>query len=420
MKTNVLMRHPAGAVICTLAAMAIMSCCSAGQESMKELSDRVMHTAKIQFSILDGHLHSDEYPRTYDDGQYVNSSLEWWCSGFFPGSLWYLYEYTSDEEIRTLAEKNTAKMSRLMDVYTDHDIGFQVNCSYGNAYRLTGNTEYLPMMEASAAKLARRFSPVVGCIRSWDHAWFNYPVIIDNMMNLEHLLNCSELFDCDSLRAIACRHADVTMENHFRPDGSSYHLVDYVPSTGRIDHKQTCQGFAHESAWSRGQAWGLYGYAMMFERTGEPRYLAHAEKVARFILPRLPEDGIPYWDFNAPGTPEAFPSDAPGHPQKYPWREGEKIQRDASAGAIMASGFITLSCLTSDKELSEQCKSAAERIIRTLASPMYFAQVDEQGGYLIKHCVGNIPGMSEIDVPLTYADYYFLESVVKYKRHFLR
>ncbi len=418
MKTNVLMRHPAGAVICTLAAMAIMSCCSAGQESMKELSDRVMHTAKIQFSILDGHLHSDEYPRTYDDGQYVNSSLEWWCSGFFPGSLWYLYEYTSDEEIRTLAEKNTAKMSRLMDVYTDHDIGFQVNCSYGNAYRLTGNTEYLPMMEASAAKLARRFSPVVGCIRSWDHDWFNYPVIIDNMMNLEHLLNCSEIFGCDSLKSIACRHADVTMLNHFRNDGSSYHLVDYNPQTGEIDHKQTCQGFAHESAWSRGQAWGLYGYTMMYQRTSAGCYLAHAEKIARFILPRIDDGVVPLWDFNAPGSPEALPCDAPGHPQDYIWHPGDKIQRDASAGAIMASAFVTLSVLTHDRKLAVQCKETAGKLIRALASAEYLADPGEQGGYLIKHCAGNIPGRSEVDVPLTYADYYFLEAIVKYNKFF--
>ena len=387
---------------------------------MEDLSDRVMQIATEQFAILDVHLRDDEFPRSYDDGQYLDSGLEWWCSGFFPGSLWYVYEYTSDDKVKELAHKHTVKMKSLVDVYTDHDIGFQANCSFGNAYRLTRSEEYLPVLEASAAKLAKRFNPVVGCIRSWDHAWFNYPVIIDNMMNLEHLLNCSELFHCDSLKHIACRHADVTMANHFRMDGSSYHLVDYVPSTGEIDHKQTCQGFADESAWSRGQAWGLYGYAMMYQRTAESRYLSHAEKIARFILPLLPQDGIPYWDFNAPGTPEALPADASGHPVEYSWRKGEKIQRDASAGAIMASGFITLSCLTSDNDLAGQCKDAAERIIRTLASPMYFAQIDEQGGYLIKHCVGNIPGKSEIDVPLTYADYYFLESIVKYKRYYLK
>ncbi|MGN1211956.1 MAG: glycoside hydrolase family 88 protein, partial [Candidatus Cryptobacteroides sp.] len=393
MKRIVSMLHPFGAALCTLVAISIMSCNgSAGQEDMKQLSDRVMQTAKVQFAILDNHLQPDEYPRTYEDGRYADTDLEWWCSGFFPGSLWYVYEYTSDESIRQLAEKNTAKMSRLMDVYTHHDLGFQVNCSYGNAYRLTGNPDYLPMMEASAAKLARRFSPVVGCIRSWDHGRYSYPVIVDNMMNLEHLLNCSELFSCDSLKTIACRHADVTMKNHFREDNSSYHLVDYNPSTGEIDHKQTCQGFAHESAWSRGQAWGLYGYTMMYERTSDVRYLAQAEKIARYILPRLYEDEdiVPYWDFNAPGTPEALPSDAPGHPQDYRWCPGEKIQRDASAGAIMASAFVTLSTLSSDRKLAAECKETAEKLIRTLASAEYLAEEGEQGGYLIKHCAGNI------------------------------
>ncbi|MCQ2114597.1 MAG: glycoside hydrolase family 88 protein [Bacteroidales bacterium] len=383
---------------------------------MAELTGRVMERASIQFAILDHHLQDGEFPRSYDDGRYIDSPEGWWCSGFFPGSLWYVYEATSDESVKEMALRQTHRLDNLVELYTDHDIGFQVNSSFGNAYRLTGDESLLPVIEAASAKLAKRFNPTVGCIRSWDHNWYNYPVIIDNMMNLELLLNASDLFACDSLAQIARTHADVTMKNHFRGDFSSYHLVDYLPLTGEIDHKQTVQGFAHESAWSRGQSWGLYGYTMMYEKTGDEKYLSQAENIARFLLPMMPEDGIPYWDFNAPGTPDASEDNAAGHPSKYFWREGEKIQRDASAGAIMASAFVALSALTKDSKLSSECRAMSEKAIRTLASPMYFAEVDEQGGFLIKHCVGNMQGLSEIDVPLTYADYYFLEAIVRFNR----
>lgn len=395
-------------------ALAVSSCCH--EETMSQLTDRVMERAVKQLSILDHHLGADEIARTYINGAYVDSDAEWWCSGFFPGSLWYVYEATGDQAIRELAVKNTHKLSDIVSLGTHHDIGFQVNSSYGNAYRLTGDESYLPVMEAASAKLAKRFNSTVGCIRSWDHNWYNYPVIIDNMMNLELLLTGSKLFDCDSLMQIACTHANTTIKNHFREDYSSYHLVDYIAETGEIDHKQTVQGFANESSWSRGQSWGLYGFAMIYDKTGIESYLTQAENIARYLLPLIPEDGVPYWDFNAPGTPNAMPADADGHPATYNWREGESIARDASAAAIMASGFVTLAASTRDKALAAECKKMAEKMIRALASPMYFAEVGEIGGYMIKHCVGNMQGLSEIDVPLTYADYYFLEAIVKYNR----
>lgn len=393
---------------------AFVSCCR--QESMDQLTKRVMDRAVEQFVILDSHLGEDEIARTFINGFHVDSDAEWWCSGFFPGSLWYVYEATGDETVKALAIKNTLKLSDIVSLPTHHDIGFQVNSSYGNAYRLTCDESYLPLMEAASAKLAKRFNPTVGCIRSWDHNWYNYPVIIDNMMNLELLLTGSELFGCDSLRQIACTHADNTIKNHFREDYSSYHLVDYIPETGEIDHKQTVQGYAHESSWSRGQSWGLYGFAMIYEKTGVDAYLAQAENIARYILPLIPEDGVPYWDFNAPGTPNAMDADAPGHPKAYAWKEGDRIHRDASAAAIMASAFVTLASCTKDKALAVECKAMAEKMIRALASPMYLSETGENGGYLIKHCVGNMQGLSEIDVPLTYADYYFLEAIVKFNR----
>lgn len=399
--------------ILLLVAGAMISSCNR-EENMSQLTDRVMERAKVQFAILDGHLSDNVFPRTFENGEYRDGSAQWWVSGFFPGSLWYVYEATSDDNIKALAEKNTLKLSNLVELKTDHDLGFQVNCSYGNAYRLTGDTSWLPVIEKASAKLAGRFNPTVGCIKSWDNNRFRYPVIVDNMMNLELLLLGSRLFSCDSLRNIALTHANTTMKNHFRENYTTYHIVDYIPETGEIDHKQTGQGFADESTWARGQAWAFYGYTMMYDKTGVKDYLSQAENIALYLLPRIPEDGVPYWDFNAPGTPEALPADAQGHPKKYDWKEGDSILRDASAGAIMASAFVTLSVCTEDKALSKKCLKMAEKMIRALASPEYLAEEGEIGGFLLKHSVGNVQGPSEIDVPLTYADYYFLEAIVKY------
>lgn len=373
--------------ICILAA--VTSC----QENLGKLTDRVMATAVSQFSDMDSRLGPDAYPKTFQDGQATDSPQGWWCSGFFPGSLWYVYEWTGSEQMKELAWKHTLRLSDLSDHYTDHDLGFQMNCSFGNALRLTGCEDCLPVLEKTAAKLAARFSPVVKCIRSWDNDSYTYPVIIDNMMNLEHLLNCAELFGCDSLREVACTHANTTLRNHFREDWSSYHLVDYNPEDGSIIRKQTKQGWNDESAWSRGQAWGLYGFTMMYERTGIDEYLDAAENIARYNLDKLPEDGVPYWDYDAPELDGV-------------------ILRDASAGAIMASAFAKLSKLSRDRGLASRCRKTAVRQVRTLAGREYLAEPGTNGGFLLKHGVGFMLAGSEVDVPLTYSDYYFLEALV--------
>ncbi len=395
----------------TLAAILCLGC---GQESMRGLSRRVMKLAVVQLEAMDARLGPEALPRSFQDGECIDTDMRWWASGFFPGSLWYVYEATGNEDIKALAEKNTQKLAKLCGTATDHDLGFQMNCSYGNAYRLTGNPDYLPILEESANKLAARFNPTVGCIKSWNDNRYRFPVIIDNMMNLEHLLNCAQLLGRDSYITVACTHANTTIKNHFRPDYSTYHLVDYNPRTGEVVRKQTVQGFADESAWSRGNAWGLYGFTMMYERTRIEKYLDQAQRIAAFLIPLLPEDGIPYWDFNAPGTPGALPADAPGHPADFAWKEGDPVLRDASAGAIMASALVTLASLTEDAELAKEYRNTAELQIRTLASEQYLAPAGENGNFLLMHSVGNIPAGSEIDVPLTYADYYFLEAIVKF------
>lgn len=376
-----------------LAAVLAVSC----QESMKQLSDRVFELAEYQFAKMDEQLTETTVPKSTRFGILVPSESKSWTSGFYPGSLWYTYLYTGNEEIKALAEKNTEKLYIETQVVRSHDIGFMVNCSYGNAYRITGDEKYREPFINAAHLLATRFNPTVGLTLSWNvtpkRKHWRYPVIIDNMMNLELLTKAHKLSGVDSLLNVALTHANTTMKNHFRPDYTTWHVVDYDPETGDIRMKVTHQGYADDSAWSRGQAWAVYGYTMMYREVSEPAYLAQAENIAKMLLERLPEDGIPYWDFDSPDAPDS--------------------QRDASAGAIMASAFIELSGYTADKQLSKALMKMAEKQIRTLASDEYLAQPDRNGYFLLKHSVGSYPSDTEVNVPLTYADYYFLEALLR-------
>lgn len=369
-----------------------------------EIPDKVFSLAKFQFSILEKGASEKTAPRTIQgQDEVVYSDIDWWCSGFFPGSLWLTYRYTGDTVMRDLALKHTEKLYPLIGRDTDHDIGFQIMSSYGNGYRLTGNDTLLPTIKAAARKLAERFSPATGTIRSWNGSRWNYPVIIDNMMNLELLMVGGRAISGDEgkqLRDIAVKHAKTTLKNHFREDWSTFHLVDYDPDDGHVIRKMTVQGYADTSKWARGQAWALYGYTMMarellFDQQEKDavEFRSAAEEIARMLLDRLPEDGIPFWDFDDPSIPEAL--------------------RDASAGAIMASAFAELSSLTEDNQLSKQCRDMAITQVKTLASPEYLAMPGANGGFLLKHSVGNIPGGTEVDVPVTYADYYFLEAILR-------
>ncbi len=386
-------------------------------DPVHEVADKVFELAKTQYTSMEAALEEGQYPRSINaEGGLRTSDLGWWCSGFYPGALWYVYEYTGDEAFRDIAWKHTRSLEALIDRYTDHDIGFQINCSFGNALRLTGDsTAVVPTYVAAARKLAARLNPATGVTRSWDwvrHDW-QYPVIIDNMMNLELLTTAARISGETDLADAANTHAQTTLKNHFRPDWTSYHLVDYDPVTGEVRSKRTVQGFSHESAWSRGQAWALYGYTMMYRETGLPEYLDAAENIADMIIGYLPEDGIPYWDFNSPGTPNAFDETAAGATQnKHAY--AEVVYRDASAGAVMASAFVELSTLTKDAEASARYLETARRQLMTFGSEEYLAQPGENAFFLIKHCVGNIPENGEIDVPLSYADYYFLEALVRY------
>lgn len=383
-------------LIIALLAMPIIA---QSKKSMAQITDEVMKVATTQCVNMAASLKDGQTPRTLDkSGKLVTRDIYWWCSGFYPGSMWYIYEYTKDENIKYLAEKYTHILSPLQHVTNDHDLGFQLCSSYGNGYRLTENTSYLDVMYNGAMSLSTRFNPYIGSLKSWDahihKGKWEFPVIIDNMMNLELLMWIANRYDNKYLRNVAVTHANTTMRNHFRADYSSYHLVDYDPNSGEVKKKQTVQGFADESRWARGQAWALYGFTMMYRMTGSKAYLRQAQNIAEMLIPLLPADGIPYWDFDSPEIPADL--------------------RDASAGAIIASALIELSAYTPGKQ--KLYLEVAEKQIRTLASPEYLAKSGENGNFILKHGVGHKPMKGEVDVPLTYADYYFLEALVRYSK----
>ena len=330
-------------------------------------------------------------PRTIENGNLKLVSSRDWTSGFFPGELWMLYEYTGKEEWKKEAQAYTANIEKEKTNGTTHDMGFKIYNSFGNGYRLTNDAHYKEVIIQAAKTLATRFNAKAGVLRSWDHheeEW-KYPVIIDNMMNLELLFEASKLSGDQSLYKIAVSHADATMKNHYRPDFSSYHVVDYDTLTGKVIKKNTHQGYADESAWARGQSWGLYGFTMCYRETKDKKYLDHAEKIANFLLtqPNMPKDLVPYWDFNAPNIPNAV--------------------RDASAAAIMASALYELSGYSNN---GKTYRATADKIMQSLTSS-YRSPVGENKGFILLHSTGHMPNKSEIDVPINYADYYYVEAL---------
>jgi unsaturated chondroitin disaccharide hydrolase len=355
-------------------------------------------SAADQYKFLMKNLPAEKFPKTYfpTTDKYEFSNSGWWCSGFYPGSLLYLYEQTKDTTLYNEAMRIMGTLKKEQFNTGTHDLGFMMYCSFGNANRLNPSPAYKEILVNSARSLSSRFDPVVGCIRSWNSRAGDYLVIIDNMMNLKLLYWATAATGDSSFYRIATIHANTTIKNHFRPDNSSYHVLNYDSATGNVKQKRTAQGAADESAWARGQAWGLYGYAETYRETKDKKFLDQANRIAQFMLshPNLPADKIPYWDFNAPGIPNAL--------------------RDVSAASIMASALIELSGYVKPKTGKKYFK-AAETILRNLSTSAYKAAPGTNGGFILQHSVGHLPNKTEVDVPLTYADYYFIEAMIRYR-----
>ena len=366
-----------------------VSGCSDGVKQAEK--NNLVNELGTQLKVLAADIPENEVPRSYPvDGKIRFVGSNDWTSGFPAGSFWMMYEFTKEDYWQIEATKNTVKLDGIQYLTNTHDLGFMAFCSYGNGYRLTGNEAYKDVIIQASESLISRFDSTAGCIRSWDFGSWQFPVIIDNMMNLEMLFWASKETNDPRFREVAVSHADKTMENHFREDWSSVHVVDYDTITGEVIRKETHQGYSDESAWARGQAWGLYGFTMTYRETDDPKYLKVAENIADYTLANLPDDMVPYWDYNAPDIPDA--------------------KRDVSAATITASALYELQGY-SDK--GDVYLEAANEIMESLTSEKYRAVDGSNAGFLLKHSVGNMPGGDEVDVAINYADYYYLEALIR-------
>lgn len=379
-------------VIANCVALSGQSLSSKKLEFLANSSAKQYHTLKTE---LNG---ANAFPRTYNknDQKLITSKSDWWCSGFYPGSLLYLYELTGDTLLLHEAERLFVPLAKEQFNTFTHDLGFMMYCSFGNAYRLNPTPEYKQILINSAKSLASRFNPTVGCIKSWDGKPEDFLVIIDNMMNLEMLFWATKETGDSTFAKIAITHANTTLSNHFRADYSSYHLLNYNVQTGVVEQRKTVQGYADESAWARGQAWALYGFTVMYRETGDLKYLEQANHIAGFILqhPRLPKDKVPYWDFDVPDIP--------------------RTPRDASAAAVICSALLELQQYV-PRTLSKSYLSAANTMLNSLSSDNYRIRQGQTGGFILDHSTGDYPKQSEVNVPLSYADYYYIEALKRMK-----
>ncbi len=371
---------------------AITSQMSVAFEAIDSVRTELTANGKLQSGINEQFI-----PRSIEaNGDFLLVGAADWTCGFFPGVLWYAYEYTHDEKWADAAKKYQAQIEDAKYLTNTHDLGFMIYCSFGNGYRLTGDEKFRETVITASDSLMTRYNPQIGLIRSWDFnadIW-NYPVIIDNMMNLEMLCKATEFTGDDKYKEAAISHADKTLANHFREDYSCFHVVDY-DSNGNARLHQTYQGYSDSSAWARGQGWALYGYTMMYRFTGLERYLEHANKVANYILSheRLPQDKVPYWDFDAPNIPNEL--------------------RDVSAGALIASALYELGGYNAER--GAEYYAVADTILATINN-RFLSKEGSNYGFVTFESVGSIPGGFEIGVPINYADYYYAEALMRKHR----
>lgn len=369
------------------------------QKNQGVIYDSILNNISEGYKSLIGFsTDSLKIPRSMEEnGVLRNVSSSDWCSGFYPGIWWMLYSHNKDSLFLAEAEKWTKIIEdEKNNIYT-HDLGFMIYNSFGLGYKETGKTYYKDVVVESAKSLAKRFDKKVGLIKSWDtpkgHKW-EYPVIIDNMMNLELLFEASKITKDSMYYNIALEHANKTLKNHFREDFSSYHVVDYDSINGSVRKKETHQGISNESAWSRGQGWGLYGYTLMYRETNDRKYLEMAMHIADYIIKRLPEDFVPFWDFDDPNIPDA--------------------PKDASAGALYASSLLELQSYVNE-EYKSKYLNIAKLIIDNLNTTKYRLKPTPEAPFILDHSTGNFPAGDEINVPIVYADYYFIEALLRAK-----
>jgi hypothetical protein len=359
-------------------------------------SNTIDKTIQAKFiNLLEFPIDSIAIPRTMNvtSGDVKKVASKDWTSGFFPGNLWQIYQLTGDIRFKERAALWNAFIEKEKFNGKTHDMGFKVYCSFGKGLRIEKNEKYKAIIVKSAQTLITRFNSKIGAIRSWDHnkeSW-DFPVIIDNMLNLELLFEASKLSGDNKFRDVAIQHANTTLKNHFRKDNSCFHVVDYDTLTGAVKKRGTHQGFNDQSSWARGQSWAVYGFTMAYRYTKNKEYLKQAEATAKYYIynKNMPIDGITFWDFNDTAIPNS--------------------PRDASSAAVMASALFELYSFTKNKEYLNY----ANKVITTLSSDKYLLNESVKGPFFLDHSTGNWPKKDEIDQPIVYADYYFLEAIIR-------
>ena len=420
-----------------LFSLLVLAACLISCNGRKDIIQENIEHAKAQLAHLIQASEANDtlqIPSTFKYGEIEFVPTDDWVSGFFAGTLWYMYELTGDEYYAEQAQKHTEILHEIQFLTWHHDVGFMVYDSYGNGLRLKNIPGYDTVLVNTAKSLATRFRPAAGILQSWNthnpaqwqaHRGWDCPVIIDNMMNLELLFKVTEMTGDQTYSNIAISHADKTLENHYRDDFSTYHVVDYNDETGEVRGRYTAQGIADESRWARGQSWSIYGFTVAYRFTGDERYLQRAKDVANYLFvneDNMPEDLVPLWDFDIVEFSNALPQNEFLY-NNLKDKELPKAYteiRDVSSAAINASALYELYWHTKD----EFYKEKADKIIESLSTEAYRAKVGENGGFLFMHSVGSLPHSllnieagrttsHNIDVPLNYADYYFLEALIR-------
>ena len=318
-----------------------------------------------------------------------------WTSGFYVGTLWQLYTLTGDIKYKEYASKWNSFLEKEKFNNRTHDMGFKIYCSFGKGFQINKSEDYKKIIIKSAQTLCTRFNKKIGSIKSWDHnedKW-DFPVIIDNMMNLELLFEASKLTGDDAYKQIAIKHANTTLKNHFRKDNSCFHVIGYDTLSGKVKSKNTHQGYSDSSSWARGQSWAVYGFTMAYRYTKDKAYLKQAEATAKFFInhQNMPEDGISYWDYNYPNIPNTT--------------------RDASAAAVMASALLELYAFTKN----DAYLNYSNKVINSLSSDKYLLSKSVEAPFVLDHSTGDWSKKAELDEPIVYADYYFLEAIIRKK-----
>ena len=362
-------------------------------KSLLQTIDKNFTDADAQYKVMMKLLPPDRFPKTFENGKLETSGSGWWCSGFYPGTLFYIYEQNKDAALYNEALRILQPLEKEQYNKGTHDLGFMMYCSFGNANRISPKPEYKEVIINSAKSLSTRFNPAVGCIKSWNSKPGDFLVIIDNMMNLELLFEATKLTGDSSFYHIAVTHANTTIKNHFRPDYSSYHVVVYDTATGKKIKGITHQGYSDNSMWARGQSWAIYGYTMVYRETKDERFLDFAQKVTDVYLERLPKDLIPYWDFDDPSIPNA--------------------PRDASVACVVASALLELSRFVKDESKTKLYQEKAEAMLKELSA--HYQSRDVNNAFLL-HSTGHKPAGSEIDASIIYADYYYIEALLREKK----